>query len=88
MKSFELSKKVSKNGRRHFKVILNEIYPDSCVDESNGVGTVYNKNGITWIREYCENALPSIHGMSLKCVFLVPERTLPSAKVYVPVPDI
>ena len=76
MKSFELSKKVSKNGRRHFKVILNEIYPDSCVDESNGVGTVYNKNGITWIREYCENALPSIQGMSLKCEFLDPERTL------------
>lgn len=76
MKTFELSKKVSKNGRRHFKVILHEIYPDSCVDEENGVATMYNKNGISWIREYCEQALSSIEGMSLKCEFLDNERTI------------
>ena len=76
MKTFELSSKVSKNGRRHFKVILHEIYPDSCVDEKNGVATQYNKNGISWIREYVENALPSIEGMSLKCEFLDEERTI------------
>lgn len=75
MKSFEISKKVSKNGRRHFKVILHEIYPDSCVDEVNEVGTQYNENGISWIREYCERALPSIEGMSLRCEFLDEERT-------------
>jgi hypothetical protein len=76
MKTFELSKKVSKNGRRHFKAILCEIYPDSCVDEVNGVANEYNTNGISWIREYCENALPTIKGMSLRCEFLDSERTI------------
>ena len=76
MKTFELSKKVSKNGRRHFKVILHEIYPDSCVDEERGIANQYNENGISWIREYCEQALPSIKGMSLKCEFLDEERTI------------
>lgn len=76
MKTFELSKKVSKNGRRHFKIILHEIYPDSCVDEKNGVADQYNENGISWIREYCEQALPTIKGMSLKCEFLDEERTI------------
>ncbi len=75
MKSFELSNKVSKNGRRHFKVILHEIYPDSCVDEKNGIANQYNKNGISWIKEYCEKALPTIEGMSLRCEFLDEERT-------------
>ena len=75
MKTFELSKKVSKNGRRHFKVILHEIYQDSCVDEKNGVGTMYNENGITWIREYCEKALPTLVGKSIRCEFLDEERT-------------
>ena len=75
MKSFELSSEVSKNGRRHFKVILHEIYPDSCVDEKNGVGTMYNENGITWIREYCEKALPTLVGKSIRCEFLDEERT-------------
>lgn len=78
MKTFEIfseSKKKGKNGRRKFKAILYQIFPDSCVDEENGVGTQYNRNGITWLREYCEKALPSIKGMSLKCEFLDDERT-------------
>lgn len=78
MKTFEIfseSKKKGQNGRRKFKAILYQIFPDSCVDEENEVGTQYNKNGITWIREYCEKALPSIKGMSLKCEFLDDERT-------------
>ncbi len=75
MKSFEISSRNSKNGRRHFKVILHEIYPNSCVDEANGVANVYNENGISWIKEYCENALESIKGMSLKCEFLDEDRT-------------
>lgn len=75
MKSFELSKKVSKNGRRHFKVILHEIYPDSCVDEKNGVASKYNENGISWIMEYCEKALPTLEGKSIRCEFLDEERT-------------
>lgn len=75
MKMFEISSKKNKNGRRKFKAVLYKIFPDSCVDEVNQVGTDYNKNGITWIREYCEKALPSISGMSLRCEFTDEERT-------------
>lgn len=75
MKIFELSKKQSKNGRRKFKAILYRIFPDDCVDEEKQVGTQFNENGITWIREYCEKALPSIKGMSLRCEFLDDDRT-------------
>lgn len=75
MKMFEMSSKENKNGRRHFKAILYRIHPDSCVDEANQVGTEYQKNGITWIREYCEKALPSIEGMSLRCEFIDDDRT-------------
>lgn len=75
MKMFEISSKLNKNGRRKFKVILYKIFPDSCVDETNQIGTDYNLNGITWIREYCEKALPSISGMSLRCEFIDEERT-------------
>ena len=75
MRSFEMSSKEDKNGKRHFKAVLYKIHPDSCVDESNQVGTEYQKNGITWIREYCEKALPSIEGMFLRCEFLDDERT-------------
>ena len=75
MKIFEISSKKNKNGRRKFKAILYKIFPDSCVDEVNEIGTEFNKNGITWIREYCEKALPSIEGMSLRCEFIDDERT-------------
>ena len=73
MKIIELSSKQSKNGRRKFKAILHRIFPDDCIVD--GVGTQYNENGITWIREYCENALPTIDGMSLRVEFLDEERT-------------
>lgn len=77
MKTFEIfsESKKGQNGRRKFKAILYQIYPDSCVDEENEVGTEYNLNGITWLKEYCEKALPSIQGMSLRCEFLDEERT-------------
>lgn len=77
MKTFEIfsESKKGQNGRRKFKAILYQIYPDSCVDEENQVGTEYNLNGITWLKEYCEQALPSIKGMSLRCEFLDDERT-------------
>lgn len=75
MKLFEISSKANKKGKRKFKVVLYRIHPDSCVDEINQVGTMYNLNGITWIREYCEKALPSIVGMSLRCEFIDDERT-------------
>lgn len=74
MKTFELSSK-QKNGRRKFKTILHEIYPDSVVDEATGTGSEMNLNGITWIREFCEKQLSTIKGMSLRCEFLDDERT-------------
>lgn len=75
MKLIELSKRKNKSGRRKFKAILHEIYPDSCIDEAKEEGTQYNVNGITWIREYCENAMPSIADMSIRAEFLDEERT-------------
>ena len=78
MKTFEIfseSKKKGQNGRRKFKVVLYKIHPDDCIDTVNEVGTQYNINGITWIREYCEQALDSIKGMFLRCEFLDDERT-------------
>lgn len=77
MKTFEIfnESKKGQNGRRKFKAILYQIYPDSCVDTTKEIGTQYNLNGITWIKEYCEKALPSIKGMSLRCEFVDDERT-------------
>lgn len=75
MKMFEISSKQNKNGRRKFKAVLYKIFPDSCVDDLNQVGTQYNANGITWIKEFCEAALPSISGMSLRCEFTDEDRT-------------
>ena len=75
MKTFEISKQMNKNGRRKFKIVLHEIYPDLCIDEANEQGTIYNRNGITWIREYCEKAKESIKDMSLRCEFLDDDRT-------------
>lgn len=73
IKIFEISSK-KKNGRRNFKLILHKIHDDSCVDEVNKVGTDYNLNGITWLKEYCENALPTIKGMSLRVAFVDSDR--------------
>lgn len=68
MKTFELSNKKSKTGRRKFKQILYEIYPDECLVENTG--TKYNQNGCTFIREYCEKSLDSIKDMSLTVEFV------------------
>lgn len=73
MKLFELSKKTYK-GKRKFKLVLCKIFPDSCVDEANQVGTDYNENGITWLKEYCEKACPTIQDESLRCEFVDEER--------------
>jgi len=75
LRTFEISSKQNRNGKRNFKVVLCKIHPDSCVDEVEHVGTEYNINGITWLREYCEKALPSINGMSLRCEFIDDART-------------
>ncbi len=74
-KIFELSKRNRKNGRRKFKLVLHEIYSDDCIDRSKDEGTVYNENGITWIREYCEKQIDTIPGTSLRVEFMDENRT-------------
>lgn len=70
----ELCAKQDKNGRRKFKAVLHEVFPDSCIGE-DGLGTIYQDNGITWIEEYCNKALPTIEGMSIRVQFLDDERS-------------
>lgn len=41
----------------------------------DGLGTKYQDNGITWIEKYCNNALSTISGMSIRVQFLDEERT-------------
>lgn len=69
VKFIELCNKPNKNGRRKFKTILYEIYPDTCISTDN-LGTEYNDNGITWIEKYCEKSLDSIAGMSIRVQFI------------------
>ena len=65
----ELSEKKYKNGRRPFKAVLYELQPPESVE--NGIGTKYNKNGITFLEEYCAPQLGSITDMSVRVEFLL-----------------
>ena len=73
MATFELSEKKYKNGRRAFTAVLYELQPPECVVDD--VGTKYNKNGITFLEEYCAPQLDSIKDMSVTVEFLDDERT-------------
>lgn len=66
MRVLELSNKEDKDGRRRVKVILHEIYKNK---------SQHNKNGITWLEEYCKNNLDSVKGISITCEFINDERT-------------
>ena len=66
MRILELSSKDDKDGRRRVKVILHEIYKDK---------SQHNKNGITWLEEYCKNNIDSVKGISITCEFVNDERT-------------
>ena len=70
----ELSEKKYKNGRRPFKAVLYELQPPESVE--NGIGTKYNKNGITFLEEYCAPQLGSIADMSVRVEFLDENRTI------------
>lgn len=74
MATFELSEEKYKNGRRPFTAILYELQPPECVVDD--VGTKYNKNGITFLEEYCAPRLDSIKDMSVTVEFLDEEKTL------------
>ena len=75
MKRFELSKRTTKNGRRRFKIVLCEVFPESTIDEVNQVGTEFNRNGISWIDVYVEKVLNTIPGTFLRAEFLDEDRT-------------
>lgn len=72
---FELSRKNRNNGRRKFKLVLHEIYPDDCINYAEQCAGKYNANGISWIRQYCEAQIDTIPGTSLRVEFLDDERT-------------
>lgn len=74
MKSFELSSKTYKNGRRRFKAVLYELQPPECV--INETGTKFNGNGITFLEEYAKNNLDSIEDMSVRVEFIDEDRTM------------
>lgn len=61
------------NGQRRFVVSLCEIHPESCVVD--GIGTQYNKNGITFLEKYCKEQLDTIVGQSITAEFLNEEKT-------------
>lgn len=71
---YEISeRRPDSDGRRFVKLILAEIAPpDSVVDKT---GTIYNRNGLTFIEEYVEPHLDSIANMSITADFLDEERT-------------
>lgn len=73
MAVFELSNKKYKNGRRKFTAVLYKLQPPECVVD--GIGTEYNKNGITFLEEYSSAELDSIKDMSVTVSFLDEERT-------------
>lgn len=74
MATFELSTKKYRNGRRPFTAILYELQPPESVVDN--VGTKYNKNGITFLEEYCVDKLDSIKDMSVTVEFLDEDRTM------------
>lgn len=73
MNLFEIAQKAEKNGYKKFKLVLAEIYPDDCV--VNEAGTLYNDNGITWLKKYCEQNIGSIKDTTLAVDFLDDEKT-------------
>lgn len=68
----EISSKTNKNGYKKFKLVLAEIFPDDSV--VNGVGTLYNDNGITWLRNSCEKNLKTLEDASLTVEFVDEEK--------------
>jgi hypothetical protein len=64
----EINKKKAKAGRTPVTLILHEIPKDQ---------SEYNRNGITWVREYCEQNIDSIKGMQLVTQFLDNKHEVP-----------
>jgi hypothetical protein len=64
----EISKKKAKAGRTPITMVLHKISKDD---------SDYNKNGIVWVKEYCEQNIESIKGMQLVTQFLDENHEIP-----------
>lgn len=65
---YEISNETTVTGRRHIKVVLHEIHPDS---------SHYQENGISWDERYVTDNLKSAIGMSIVAEFLTDDRDIP-----------
>ena len=65
---YEISSENKIAGRRPFKVVLHEIFPDN---------TRWQENGISWKEEYVQANLHSVVGMSIVAEFLTEDRDVP-----------
>lgn len=64
----EISQAENPNGRRHIKVVLHEIYPNT---------TQWNENGITYLEQYTRDNAESVKGMPLCAEFLDDDKEIP-----------
>ena len=72
--NFEMSSQQQKNGQRHIVASLYKLQPPESVID--GVGTLYNGNGLTMLEEYASKQLDSITDMDIKVAFLDDNRTM------------
>ncbi len=75
MKSFELSSKKLKDGKRRFTALLYKLQPPESVVNNVGTDGHWNENGITFIEEYAAKNLDSIKDMSMTCDFIDEDKT-------------
>ena len=78
MKSFELSSKKRKDGKRRFTALLYKLQPPEFVVNNVGTDGHWNENGITFIEEYAASNLDSIKDMSMTCDFIDEDKTVVS----------
>lgn len=60
----------SKDGYKHFKVVLHEIYPEDTFDDVQQIAMKTNRNGIAWRRKWVEQHLDSIKDTSIRVEFM------------------
>ena len=60
----------AKDGYKHFKVVLHEIYPEECFDDVNQIVSKTNRNGLAWRRKWVEKHLDTIKDSSVRVEFV------------------
>lgn len=74
MNTFEMSCAAEKNGRRHFKLIMHEIYPESAFN-ADGTVSIANRNGISWREKWTLENMHTVAGTFLRVEFTDSERS-------------